>query len=166
MSEQSRGEAGRGKDELLAAYDRLVESERTKAATPPPSYSPRRTGPWQWVVLAAMWGFLAYIWVGRPGWLFQPALGGPAVDAEASLRFAMYLERQRVTEYHANHGRLPLTLEEAGDMEEGIGYERVSDSTFILRGQDGTFRVEYQSLDPIGTLLGDTFKRLGIPGDP
>ncbi len=125
------------KRDLLAAFDQVLDREREKtvlAAAPPP---PPRTSYAVTILCIAAWGWLGYAWLARPAWLFQREVAAAVTpaEAEATMRFGMYLELERVFDYRAAHGRLPGSLGDAGDVEEGVDYMRTGDTTFVLTGQ-------------------------------
>ncbi|HEU5219850.1 MAG TPA: hypothetical protein VFU23_14415 [Gemmatimonadales bacterium] len=129
------GEPGSpGKDDLLEAFDGVVNRERERAVASRSLPLARRTH-WVAIVLCVVaWGALAYIWIGRPAWLFggDPAASPSRAEKETRIRFGLYLERERVLDYRASHHRLPGSLEEAGDVETGVDYAVTSDSTFVV----------------------------------
>ncbi len=94
----------------------------------------RRTHAAVLVACILSWGALAYTWLAKPGWLFpsDPSASRTPAEREAELRFGVYLERERVLDFRATHHRLPVTLAEAGDVEEGVEYTVSGDSTFVV----------------------------------
>jgi hypothetical protein len=123
-----------GKRELLEAFDGVLNRERERAVEGRSLPLARRTHPALIVICVLSWAALAYIWLGRPEWLFpgDPAASLSPVARESRLRFGMYLERERVLDYRASHHRLPANLAEAGDVEEGIEYTVRGDSSFVV----------------------------------
>ncbi len=137
------------KRDLLAAFDQVLDREQEKkvfSASPPP---PTRTSYAVTILCVVAWGWLGYAWLARPAWLFPQELAAvptPA-EAEATMRFGMYLELERVFDYRAAHGRLPGALGEAGDVEEGVDYMRTGDTTFVLTGQLSGRTLRLESTD-------------------
>jgi hypothetical protein len=122
------------KGELLDAFDGVVNRERERALERRSLPVARRTHAAMIVVCVLAWGALAYTWLVQPEWLFptnQSTALSPR-ERESRLRFAMYLERERVLDYLATHRRLPASLAEAGDVEEGVEYAVLGDSTFVV----------------------------------
>ena len=122
------------KQELLAAFDGVVNREREKAVERRSLPVARRTHAAVLVVCLLSWGALVYTWVAKPEWLFprDQSASPSAAEREARLRFGMYLERERVLDFRATHHRLPASLADAGDVEEGIKYVASGDSTFVV----------------------------------
>jgi len=90
-------------------------------------------------LLVVTWGGLGWLWLTRPDWLFSPPLGIVAetqLSEEAGLRYGMYLQAARIREFEAEFGRLPETIAEAGEAEEGLRYT-VSDGRWTLVGMLG-----------------------------
>ncbi len=122
------------KQQLLEAFEGVVSREREKAVERRSLPVARRTHVVVLVACILSWGALAYIWLARPEWLFpgNPAAGLAPAEREARLRFAIYLERERVLDFRASHHRLPSSLAEAGDVEAGVEYAVSGDSTFVV----------------------------------
>lgn len=121
--------------------------------------------PWLTLFIVVAWAFVAYVWIARPAFLFE----GPtptettASQREARLRYAVYLQRGRVAAYRTEHGRLPETLREAGPVEEGVEYERTSDSSYTVFGTvDGTV-LRLSDRMSADSFLGDALRRLPPP---
>lgn len=123
-----------GKHELLAAFDGVVAREREKTIESRSLPVARRTHLLVLGLCILSWGALTYTWLAKPAWLFpqDQAAGLTPAEREARLRFGMYLERERVLDFRATHHRLPASLAEAGDVEEGIEYMVSGESTFVV----------------------------------
>ncbi len=67
----------------------------------------------------------------------------------------MYLQFTRIQQYMTDHGRLPATLEDTGDVAEGVSYFPLVGSTFRLHGEVGGVTVEYVSTQPVEDLLAN-----------
>jgi len=165
MEEQPGTTFQENKQRLVDAYDRLVasEQERPQRDRPPP---PPREPVWKWAFVGVAWLALLYIWLGRPAWLFTPERATRVVDAEASLRFAIYLQRERVVQFYRGNGHLPANLDQTVLVEKGLSYQPLQDSVFVLRGREAGLALGYRSNQPIHAFMGDTFQRLGISGTP
>lgn len=152
------------KQELLSAFDQVVtrEQERETDTTPRPPRRPMRGG----IVVAGALSylFLAYIWIGRPGWLFAPDAPAAPVNAEAALRVELYLHASALNDHLVATGRLPSTLEEVSTPESAIQYQRVGDSTWVLSGTEGTATLTLRSTDPLEQFLGTSLVELTSPG--
>jgi len=154
------------KQELLSAFDQVVTREQEKegdAASPPP-VPPRSARGWVVVTGAMAYLFLAYIWVGKPGWLFAPDIPPASVNAEEALRLELYLHASALNDHLADNGRLPATLEEVSTPEASIHYQRLGDSTWVLSGTEGAVVLTLRSADPLEQFLGTTLLDLRAPG--
>ena len=148
------------KRDLLKAFDQVVDREKAKARPAAPA-RPRRSGI-AIVLLAVLgWGGLGYIWVGKPAGLFpvDPALSRPPAEQEATLRFGMYLERERVHDYFDKHRRLPASLGDAGPVETGVEYAITGDSAFVLTGTMAGLTLQLSSSDAVQAFLEPTGMR-------
>jgi hypothetical protein len=156
MQEQQRW------DQLEAAVRDAVETSQgdkhsrrksARVATPP-----SRT-----LVLFSLllWVFIAWIWSTRPAFLFgEPArkVSSPAVD-EATLRFALYLERGRVEAYVRRTGQLPANLGATGTVEEGVAFLRTSDGYHLI-GRRGASELQLSSRMNADSFLGNSLQVL------
>lgn len=91
------------------------------------------------VALVASWGTLSWLWLARPDWAFNPPLGIVAeaeFSEEEGLRYGMFLQAARIREFEADSGRLPASIAEAGEAEEGLRYE-ITDAGWRLLGTLG-----------------------------
>lgn len=146
------------KRDLLAAFDQVVDREREKAQAVSQPARLRRNS----VAIIALgvisWGWLGYTWLARPTWLFAPdqAVARTPAEQEATLRFGMYLERERVLDYRDLNHRLPLNLGEAGDIEQGVDYNITGDSSFVLTGTSGRSSLMLSSSDNVLGFLAST----------
>lgn len=105
---------GNGKDQLNSAYAGLVAHEAAKAIpVVPPRHRPIRLIV-QCAVIAASIAAIAYLWVGRPRWLYPdfepvPSAAG-AVEAEQVLVAAGLM----VDQFQGAFGRLPRDWNDIG----------------------------------------------------
>jgi hypothetical protein len=103
-----------GKEELLAAYDRLVEHEATKPRTPvvaTPATWKRYLVPTVGAVSAVA---AAYLWIGKPEWLyptFEP-LPPPVTATQAQLQ--LVAASILVEQYQQETGHLPTSFADLG----------------------------------------------------
>lgn len=115
--------------------------------------------------IVAAWAFIAYIWIARPAFIFQGQAAAPQTpdQREARMRYAIYLQRARVATYLAEHHRLPESLRETGDVESGVGYERLTDNSYDVFGTvDGTL-LRLNDRMSADSFLGDAIRRLPAP---
>lgn len=75
-------------------------------------------------------------------------------EEEASLRFAMYLQAQRIKAFQQGAGRLPRELAEAGQPLPGMSYRPLSAGTYELEGATDRVRLTYRSDTPLREFLG------------
>ena len=124
-----------GRHDLASAYREVLESTR-QATEPGVSASPDRrravrlaTG----LFLSGI-GVLGYVWLGRPAWLYQiePVPVVTPAHREATVRFGMYLQAERIRDFLHKNGRLPRDLAETGEVEEGVSYRKTGDTTFVV----------------------------------
>lgn len=145
---------------LIDAYDTImkVDAERRDAETQPGTSSRKRTRPFAWMLLAIAGLGLITLILTRPEWigLRNQLQEAPAVQ-EASLRFALVMEAQRVARYQRTHGSLPARLEDAGPVMPGVTYRRASPTSYELIGGNGPFRLTYRSSDSPQAFLGRSF---------
>lgn len=110
-------------------------------------------------VLVLGWAFIAWIWLARPTFVFGPGVPPPptAEVREASLRFALYLQRRRIEAFVTARGRLPTALAQTGPVEDGVSYQSTGDG-YVLVGQRGDLTLRLPStMDPevfLGGSLG------------
>lgn len=82
----------------------------------------------------------------------------------ASARLEVYLQAQRLTHYRSDRGRLPTALADAGDVVEGVAYQRLSDDLFRLTLVTKDVTLSFRSDDSPERFLGGGLKVLGIGG--
>ncbi|HEX9885510.1 MAG TPA: hypothetical protein VGA70_03440 [Longimicrobiales bacterium] len=113
--------------------------------------------------LAALSAASLYAWFISPVWL-DPAPPPPvALEHErASLRFAMYIQAQRIEAFREERGRLPDVLEEAGEPLPGMRYDRLDARTYRLRGSGDRTTYLYVSSDSLSVWAGDATAVLGL----
>lgn len=113
------------------------------------------------LVIILGWAVIAWLWLTRPAFFFgpSPAPVASAARQEATLRFAMYLQRRRVDDYLAVHGRLPATLQETGAVEDSVRWQRTGEG-YVLLGQYGPLRLELPSRVDADSFLGNSLAEL------
>lgn len=99
-----------------------------------------------------------YLTVERPDWVFPtPPTPESVVVREASLRISVANAAQHVERFRQRTGRLPATLTEAGAHEGGLDYEPAN-TIYKLQADTGGIRVSYDSSEPLGRFVGNSFK--------
>jgi hypothetical protein len=122
--------------ELEAAIRDAVEAQKAAARTQAPLRKAKRNNKALLGVLLLTWAGIAWLWIARPAWVFQPD-GQPPLSAEqeeAALRFAMYLQRGRVEAYRQRHGVWPGSVADLDQREEGVDFE-LEGSGYLLTGR-------------------------------
>jgi hypothetical protein len=108
------------------------------------------------ILLALLMGvFAAYSFIAKPAFIWGAPVAAPPPDVqEANLRMSMFLFGMRVDRYKLANRSYPESLAELGDSIRGISYQRLSDSTFELRGtaanRDVVFRNDMRQDDFLG----------------
>lgn len=122
--------------ELEAAIRDAVEAQKASARTQAPLRKAKRNNTALLGVLLLTWAGIAWLWIARPAWVFQPDAQPPlsAEQEEAALRFAMYLQRGRVEAYRQRHGVWPGSVADLEQREDGIEIE-LEGSGFLLTGK-------------------------------
>lgn len=97
-----------------------------------------------------------YVWTAPPGFLQPEPYPEPsALEVNAGLRMDVYLQAQKIERFRRENDRLPATLEEAGEPEDGVIYERTGDASYRLVTTGGPEPVVYTAGEPLGEFLGD-----------
>jgi hypothetical protein len=103
-----------GKEQLLAAYDRLIEHEATKPKgflPPLPAKWLRFAAPAVAVIALASSG---YLWFAKPAWLYPRFDPMPAPTTEAKAEQILIATLFMVQQFEADSGRAPRDLRELG----------------------------------------------------
>lgn len=126
-----------------------IDRERERRQRRP---SDRRVPGWLAVVLGLV---AVWLWVLPPPFLSvnEPAPRSPA-DEEAALRFAVYVQAQRIQEFRNRSGRLPESLDEVGPPLQDMDYVRLAPGLYQLTGTTGRVRVTYRSDLPLADFVG------------
>jgi hypothetical protein len=107
-------------------------------------------------------GFIAsaiglYLLVARPAWfLTPPPPPDPPEIAAASVRLTLVREASLVQRFQADSGRLPVSMAEAGSAVAGVQYDRLTDSSYVLRAVHGLDTVRLSSRDSVPLFLGNS----------
>ena len=99
-----------------------------------------------------------YLYVERPEWAFPaPSTPESAAVRQASLRISVANAAQHVERYRQQHGKLPVTLEQAGANAAGVSYQPTSDG-YQLAGEDDGVRVSFTSGESLLRFIGNSFE--------
>ncbi len=153
------------KQALLSAFENVLKSEAERRSEE--AAEPRRRLPIGLIGLSILGILGAAALITQPAWLFTPPPPAESVAVrDASLRIALYMTAQRITQYRAVHGRLPVTLKELNaTVPPGINY-RAGDSTFVLDGNNEGVALRLRSTDSLPLFLGHSFRTLAERGKP
>jgi hypothetical protein len=150
------------KKALLEAFDTVLKTQaEQREAQRAEAEARRRHGASRLLTLVctAVTVFVCvYLYVERPDWVFPaPPTPESLVVREASLRISLANAAQHVERFRQRNGRLPATLAEAGAHEAGIDYEPAK-TVYKLQADTGDVRVSYDSSEPLGRFVGNSFK--------
>jgi hypothetical protein len=155
-------------DQLEAAVRDVVastpEPPRGASRTPQSDRASRRP---LVLVLMLVWSLIGWIWSTKPAFLFgaqRVVMESPAVE-EATLRFALYLQRNRVDAFVRRNGQLPNALAAAGPTEAGVTLIRTSDG-YELLGERGATRLRLGSRMSADSFLGGSLELLRPSTNP
>ena len=102
------------------------------------------------VVLLAV---TSYSWIVKPQAIWGAPAKPPAPEVQqANLRMSMFLFGMKVDRFKTKSGSYPESLAEMGDSVPGIGYARLSDAAFELRGRAANREIVFRS-----DMRGDEF---------
>ena len=115
--ESKRDEASQAREDRIAAERR---AERQPALA---------------VVLVIGWVLLGWLWITKPPAIFgaKPLAERSPALAEASMRYALYLQRTQVEDHRRQSGRLPSTLAAMDHVESGVTYGLIGGG-YVLEG--------------------------------
>ena len=155
----SRPSSASERKKLIEEYEQTKRSEAERHSTEQIQEIRRK----KTVRLAALGVVLAIALVlafAPPAWILPPAQPTPsATEREAGVRFAIFLQAQQIEQFRGTRGRLPSTLEEAGQPVPGVVY-LVSGSTYQLRSVADQ-AIAYNSTDSLYAFLGQSMTQLG-----
>ena len=150
--------------DTLADVLRDQEERAKKRSQRPVPWTTRHRGALTGILLILAASSI-YLWAFPPGWLSAPAARPPPPELlEAGVRMEIYLTALRVRAFQEDAGRLPNSLEEAGDAYSTVAYERLDSQRFSLslRGPAGT--LIYRSWEPLDGFLGDACEIMAEAG--
>lgn len=139
--------ADRARPDLHSAFEQVLEHEEAKRRI-----VLEQVPLWRTLVLPLtllmLLGGTAYVWLGKPAWLYPPVVAPRAPQTQ--LMAMAYLRNAAVviTEFHRRTGRLPVSLTEARFDLPGVGYSN----------RDGRFRLTV-------IVRGRVFRLEAAPGD-
>jgi hypothetical protein len=148
---------------LVAEYEQSIKSvnEQHQAAH---AKTGRRRKVRRAAILAIALLVALYLSLVPPAWVKpQPVPSPTHTEREAGERFAIFLQAQRIEHFRSTTGRLPSTMEEAGEAMPGIRYEVLRDGIYTLTS-DRDQAIRYTSRDSLETFLGASLTLLG--GNP
>lgn len=107
------------------------------------------------ILLVALVLITVWLWVLPPAWLIPtPVPPVPIAEEAAGLRFAIYLQAQRIRAYELANGGLPESLEDAGPAIAGMQYRVVEHGVYELTGTTERVRLTYRSAEPLREWVG------------
>jgi hypothetical protein len=150
------------KKALLEAFDTVLKTQAEQREAQRAEAEARRrhsASRLLTVVCTAVTVFICvYLYVERPDWVFPaPPTPESLVVREASLRISVANAAQHVERFRQRTGRLPATLAEAGAHEAGLEYEPAK-TVYKLQADTDDVRVSYDSSEPLGRFVGNSFK--------
>ncbi|MDX2261911.1 MAG: hypothetical protein SFU84_09480 [Gemmatimonadales bacterium] len=140
----------------------LKESARRIAVAEAPPPAPSVPSGWlaaalgTWLVVA--WLLLATPAIAR-GPMDRP-WQAPVAEREASLRYGLWLARDRVDGFRRENGRLPSFLAEAGVLDTSLTLVVEGERNFTLEGRDGPMRLSLASAMAADSFLGSSLRLL------
>ncbi len=130
-----------------AERDRELERERLVR-------SQEREGAPSWMLIVVVL-FAGWVWIFPPGFLrVEPPPPQPVEQEEASLRFVMYVQAQRLKAYRQETGRYPERLEDAGPPLPNMTYTLLHDDVYQLTGSTDRLTLTYMSDLPLESFVG------------
>jgi hypothetical protein len=163
-------------EEMRGAFEEVVVDVQAKQETaakpaPPP---PRPIG---WMISAGgSWLLVVLFVLFPPPFAHAPAsksFSPPAELRSASLRFGLWLARQRVDAFSRTAARVPGYAGEAGVDDPTILIESTGNRRYTLNGRDGAVRLQLTSEMAADSFLGESitllrsspaYQQAGTPG--
>lgn len=133
--------------QAAADRDRELELEQLRLRQDRP-----RTPLWLVGVLLLL---TAWLWLFPPSFLrLDPPPPQPIEREESAVRFAIYLQAQRLKAYHQETGTYPERLEEAGPPLPRMRYIRLAPQLYQLTGATDRLVLTYRSDLPLDEFVG------------
>lgn len=137
--------------DVLHEQKEKAESEKERAAR-----QKRGTSPVTWVAFVVLSAVSAYLWIVSPAWLHpEPPEPIPMLLEDAGLRMEIFNVALKVEVYRDRVGRLPNSLEEAGDPFSSVEYRQLGSNVYRLSLAGPNVSIEYSSTEPLELFLGD-----------
>ena len=96
-----------------------------------------------------------WLWIWPPAFLrMDPPPPQPLEQEEAAVRFAMYVQAQRIAAYRNETGSYPERLEEAGPPLPGMQYTRLAEGLYQLTAETDRLALTYRSDLPLDDFVG------------
>lgn len=106
-------------------------------------------------VAASLLLITAWLWLWPPAILrLDPPPPQPIEREESALRFAIYLQAQRLKSYRQEEGEYPLRLEEAGPPLPAMRYLRLAPQLYQLSAGTDRIILTYRSDLPLSEFVG------------
>jgi hypothetical protein len=106
-----------------------------------------------------------WIWSWPPDVLRITSPGPPPVEEEEStLRLVMYFQAQKIEQYRVDTGSVPLVLDEAGPVFQGMEYHRLTNRDYRTVGRTRRVSLSYSSVDPLDVFVGTGASVLNLGG--
>lgn len=97
----------------------------------------------------------AWLWLWPPALLrLNPPAPQPIEREESALRFAIYLQAQRLKSYRDETGEYPLRLEDAGPALPAMQYVRLAPQLYQLNAGTDRVMLTYRSDLPLSEFVG------------
>jgi len=110
----------------------------------------------RYLTLAFAVAISVWIWIWPPGVLRIQTPGPPPTEQEeATLRLVMYFQAQKIEQYRLDTGRVPLALQDAGPVFQGMEYIRLTDRDYRILGRTSRVILSYSSVEPMDDFVGE-----------
>ena len=162
-------------EEMLGAFQGVVEDHSTRGT--PGRLHPPPAKPVGWIITTAgCWATLILLLLFQPAIVRTPrnrTFVAPEELRTASLRFGLWLARQRLDAFMHSASRLPGHLGEAGIDDRTILLEPNGQNQYTLIGRDGSIALRLTSEMSTDSFLGNSlatlaasraYQQAGMPG--
>lgn len=158
-SSSSDGHDISGSGDRYEALLEVLEHEKTQAARADAQDEAdrreRRARRMPYWPVAALLVITAWLWIFPPAFLrLDPPPPQPVEQEEAALRFTVYIQAQRIKAFRQANGRLPRTLEEAGEPLPGMRYTVLQPGLYQLTASTDRMTLTYRSDLPLEEFVG------------
>jgi hypothetical protein len=139
--------------EVLQQQKEQAEEDREREAADRHRRSERGTRGYLRVIVLVV--VAAWLWIFPPPILrIEPPAPPPRAEEEASLRFAMYVQAQRIEAFRREEGHLPDHLDAAGPPLPNMRYVRLGEEIYQLNGSTERVTLTYRSDLPLRDFVG------------